>query len=82
MEEKNNSLEEKLELLYQSVKNIEEELVTNRRRRVAHGIWSAIGYVIGLIIAIIVAGWTLTWIGNTFGISPEAQSLKEMLYRR
>ncbi len=82
MENNQHPLEEKLDIITKSLQNIEKAVMAERKKSIIHGIWMAIGYVIGLIIAIVIGGWLLTFVGTSFGLGPEAESLKEMLYHR
>ncbi|MFA7252512.1 MAG: hypothetical protein WC027_01510 [Candidatus Paceibacterota bacterium] len=68
-------LKEQLGIINKHLSVIEEELRPTRWKMFTQGIWRAVGYLLGLLIAIALLGWVL----NIIGVVPWFQNIAEEL---
>ena len=76
MDEERNKKIDEIEVTLKDIKKI---LVRTRWQMFAEGIWKAMGYLIGLMLAMIVAGWFLNVIGVIPFMSEFSENMKELL---
>ncbi len=76
MDEERNKKIDKIEEI---LKNIYKILRPTRWRMFIEGLWRAIGYFTGLMLAIIILGWFLNMIGVIPFMSEFSENMKEVL---
>ena len=74
-EEKNLKLDEIKSIL----NDILKVLKPTRYQLFIQGLWRAVGYLVGLIVAIVVIGWLLNLLGFIPFLSNITETLKEIL---
>lgn len=74
-EERNKKLEE-IELV---LKDIHSILKPSRWQAFVQGVWRAVGYLVGLILAIVIIGWLLNVLGFIPFLSDITDTLREIL---
>jgi len=76
MDEERNKKIDEIETTLKDIKNI---LIRTRWEMFVEGLWKAVGYFIGLTLAIIIAGWVLNMIGVIPFMSEFSENMKEVL---
>jgi hypothetical protein len=76
MDEERNKKIDEIEI---TLKKILEKLTLTRWQMFKEGLWKAVGYFIGLTLAIIIAGWVLNIIGIIPFMSEFSEDMKEVL---
>jgi|LakMenEpi03Aug12_release.lakeMendotaPanAssembly.Ray.scaffolds.fasta_scaffold5521462_1 tetrahydromethanopterin S-methyltransferase subunit G len=66
----------KLEEIEKTLKEIKGILTLTRWQMFAQGVWRAIGYLIGLILAIIIISWVLNMMGYVPFLNGTSETLK------
>lgn len=74
-EEKNKKLDE----IQLTLNNIYKVLKPTRYQMFVQGLWRAVGYLVGLILAIVVVGWLLNLLGFIPFLSNISENLKDIL---
>jgi hypothetical protein len=74
-EDRNKHLEE----IEKSLKEIKDILTPTRWQMFVQGVWRAVGYLIGLILAIIIIGWLLNMMGYVPFLSGTSETLRGAL---
>jgi hypothetical protein len=75
-EDKNKKLEE----IQETVNNIYKVLKPSRWQLFVQGLWRAMGYFTGLLLAIAVVGWILNILGFIPFMSDFSNKMQEILY--
>jgi hypothetical protein len=70
---------EKLEAIENNLVEIRRILKPTRWQMFVQGMWRAVGYLIGLILAIAIIGWFLNIIGLVPAFSTFSQNMQEIL---
>lgn len=76
MDEERNKKIDEIEATLKDIKNI---LIRTRWEMFVEGLWKAVGYFIGLTLAIIIAGWVLNMIGVIPFMSEFSENMKGIL---
>ena len=73
-----------LDQINQKLESMDQALNPTRRKMFVQGLWRAIGYIIGIVIAALILGWVLNMIGLIpflKDFSTEARSVLENVKR-
>jgi hypothetical protein len=70
---------EKLEAIENTLVEIRRILKPTRWQMFVQGLWRAVGYLVGLILAIAIIGWFLNIIGLVPAFSTFSQNMQEIL---
>jgi hypothetical protein len=68
-------LKEELDLINSRLERINNSLSPTRWRMLVQGLWRAVGYIIGLVLAVALLGWML----NIVGVVPALQDVSNSL---
>jgi len=74
-EERNKKIDE----IETTLKDIKKILIRTRWEMFAEGIWKAVGYIVGLTLAMVIAGWILNMIGVIPFMSEFSENMKGVL---
>jgi hypothetical protein len=70
---------EKLEAIENTLVEIRRILKPTRWQMFVQGLWRAVGYLVGLVLAIAIIGWFLNIIGLVPALSTFSQNMQEIL---
>jgi hypothetical protein len=76
MDEERNKKIDEIEATLKDIKNI---LIRTRWEMFVEGLWKAVGYLVGLTLAMIIAGWVLNMIGVIPFMSEFSENMKGVL---
>jgi hypothetical protein len=71
--------DQKLAEIESTLQNIQQILKPTRWQMFVQGLWRAVGYLVGLILAIAIIGWILNIIGLIPFFSDFSENMKEIL---
>jgi len=74
-----NNRDQKLENIENTLKDIQKILQPTRWEMFVQGLWRAVGYLIGLILAILILSWLLNIIGLIPFMTEFSHDMKEVL---
>jgi hypothetical protein len=79
MNEKEQDKDQRLANIEATLKNIYKVLKPTRWEMFVQGLWRAVGYIVGLMLAIVIIGWFLNMIGVIPFMSEFSENMKNVL---
>ena len=79
MKEKEQDKDQRLSDIEVTLKNIYKVLKPTRWEMFVQGLWRAVGYLVGLMLAIVLIGWFLNMIGVIPFMSEFSENMKNVL---
>ncbi|MEI6190895.1 MAG: hypothetical protein WCP24_00825 [bacterium] len=79
MNEKEQDKDQRLANIEVTLKNIYKVLKPTRWEMFVQGLWRAVGYLVGLMLAIVLIGWFLNMIGVIPFMSEFSENMKNVL---
>jgi hypothetical protein len=79
MNEKEQDKDQRLANIEVTLKNIYKVLKPTRWEMFVQGLWRAVGYLVGLMLAIVIIGWFLNMIGVIPFMSEFSENMKNVL---